>query len=84
MSEDQVPEVFKGDYELVYKYDTESLLKYYKGILTNSALERLTNINQRQMHHYASGKSRPRKAQRQKIQNALHDLGRELLSIQIA
>jgi len=81
--EQEIPEVLKGEYELVYKYDTESLLKYYKGILTNSALERLTNINQRQIHHYVSGRSKPRKAQKQKIQTALHDLGRELLSIQL-
>jgi len=83
MSKEQVPEVLKGDYELVYKYDTESLLKYYKGVLTNSAMERLTNINQRQVNHYASGRSKPRKAQRQKIQTALHDLGRELLAIRL-
>jgi len=83
MSRDQIPEALKGEYKLVYKYDTESLLKYYKGIFTNSALERLTDINQRQIHHYASGRSKPRKKQTEKIQTALHDLGRELLSIEL-
>ncbi|MCF8370560.1 MAG: hypothetical protein K9H64_02985 [Bacteroidales bacterium] len=36
------------------------------GILSNSALERLTGINQKQMQHYASGLRKPREAQRQK------------------
>jgi len=84
MSKDQVPEVLKGDYEIVYKYDTKSLLQYYKGILTNSALERLTGINQRQMHHYAVGIRKPTKKTTEKIENALHDLGRGLLTLKLA
>jgi len=84
MSKDQVPEVLKGDYQIVYKYDTKSLLQYYKGILTNSALERLTGINQRQMHHYAVGIRKPTKKTTEKIENALHDLGRELLTLKLA
>jgi len=84
ISKDQVPEVLKGEYEIVYKYDTKSLLQYYKGILTNSALERLTGINQRQMYHYATGIRRPTKKTTEKIETALHDLGRELLNVKLA
>jgi predicted RNase H-like HicB family nuclease len=36
---DQIPEVFESAYNLVYKWDVESLLHYYKGIFTKSALE---------------------------------------------
>jgi len=84
MSKDQIPEVLKGEYELVYKYDTGSFLQHYKGILTNAALERLTDINQRQMHHYAAGLRRPTKKTAQKIETALHRLGRELLNVRLA
>jgi len=77
------PEVLKGEYEIVYKYDTESFLQYYKGVLTNSAIERLSGINQRQIHHYASGLHKPRKAQKQKIQNALQEFGKELSQIEL-
>jgi len=84
MSEDQLPDVLKGDYEIAYKYDVESLLRYYKGILSNAALERLTGINQKQMHHYASGLRRPSPRTAKKIEASLHDLGRELLSVRIA
>ena len=66
-----------------YHIDTESLLTCYKGIFTNSALERMTGINQRQLQRYASGKSRPMKPQQMKIQKALHRLGEELLDIEL-
>jgi len=79
----KVPEFLKSEYEIVYKYDTESFLQYYKGVLTNSAIERLSGINQRQIHHYASGLHKPPQTQRQKIQNALQEFGRELSQIEL-
>ncbi|HHU25355.1 MAG TPA: type II toxin-antitoxin system HicB family antitoxin [Bacteroidales bacterium] len=80
---DQIPAALKGDYNLVYKFDTESLLQYYKGILSNSAIERLTGINQKLIHQYSTGLKKPRPAQREKIQEGLHRLGRELLEIEL-
>jgi predicted RNase H-like HicB family nuclease len=78
-----VPAIFKGEYKLVYKFDTESLLNYSKGIFTNTALERITGINQKQLQHYASGIKKPRLTQTRKIQTALHNLGNELLSVEL-
>jgi len=60
-----------------------SLLNYFKGILTNAAFERISGINQMQMSHYANGLKKPRKAQLQKIEKALHRLGDELKSISL-
>ena len=80
---DYIPPEFDGEYRLVFRFDTESLLSYYKGIITNSALERLTGINQRQLQRYASGKTRPMRPQQIKIQKALHRLGRELLDVEL-
>jgi len=78
---DPVPEVFELDYSLVYKWEVESLMDYYKGIFTKAALERITGINQTQLGHYAAGRSKPRKQQIQKIEKALHQLGEELCTI---
>jgi len=72
-----------GDHELVFKHDAESFFGYYKSIFTNVSLSRLTGINQHLISHYASGLKKPRPAQRQKIETALHDLGRELLSVKL-
>jgi len=71
------------EYKLVYKFDTESLLNYYKGILSNPAIERLTGINQKLIHQYSTGLKKPREAQRKKIEKGLHELGRELLAIEL-
>jgi predicted RNase H-like HicB family nuclease len=80
---DEIPDVFLADYELVYRFNTESLLQHYDGIFTNAALERLTGINQRQLQRYAAGISKPREEQAKKIESALHRLGKELLAVEL-
>ncbi len=77
----QTPDLFKGGYNLSYKYDPESFFNYYSKVFSMPALERLTGINQKQLHHYAGGLSKPRAAQKQKLENALHELGNELISV---
>jgi len=78
-----VPDSFNEEYRLVFRFDTKCLLAHYKGIITNSALERLTGINQRQLQRYASGKTIPLRPQQMKIQKALHRLGKELLEVEL-
>jgi len=80
---DPVPKEFIGKYELIYVFDAESLLNYYKGIFTKSALMRITGINQQQLHHYSTGLKKPRSAQTLKIKTALHKLGAELLAVEL-
>ena len=70
-------------FKVVYKFDAESILNYYRGIFTNAALERITGINQRQIQHYASGAKRPRPQQLKKIETAFHELGQELISVEL-
>lgn len=69
--------------KLVYRFDTVSLLNYYKGIITNAALERMTGIDQNQLQHYATGLKKPRRPQAKKIEHALHELGKELLAVEL-
>lgn len=73
----------KENWPIEWHYDTQSLLKYYEGVLTNAALERLTGINKKQLWNYANGVSKPRKEAREKINNALHSLGQELLELSL-
>lgn len=82
-SEENIPAILKGEYRVIYQMDVPSVLNYYKGIFTLSALERLTGINQKQLQHYASGLRNPRQKQSQKIEEAFHKLGNELLSIEL-
>lgn len=76
-----IPEVFMGEYELEYKLSIEALLNAYSDVFTKAALSRITGINQRQLWHYASGLRKPRPAQRRRIEDGLHRLGKELLNI---
>lgn len=80
---DNCPKELKGNYSLVYRFDTISLLNYYKGIFSNSALEKITGIKQKQIQHYSSGHSKPRVVQRKKIEAGLHQLAQELLAVEL-
>ncbi|MFY7792482.1 MAG: hypothetical protein ACOVQS_01835 [Chitinophagaceae bacterium] len=77
------PKFLRSTYTIIYRFDIESLFAYYKGIFTNSALERMTGINQKQLQHYASGLRKPRTQQMKKIESALHQLGNELLAVEL-
>jgi len=80
---EDLPEILRGEYEIIYQFDPQSLLRYYSGIFNKAALERLTGINQKQLHHYASGLKNPRVGQRKKIETALHGLGKELMAVSL-
>ena len=80
-NKDTIPEVFKGDYQFEFKLSIEALLNAYSDIFTKAALSRITGINERQLWHYASGMRKPRPAQRKRIEEGLHRLGTELLTI---
>ena len=77
------PGFLDEDFEIVYKFDTESLLEYYSGILSLSGLEKITGIHQKQLWNYLHRKSKPRKAQIEKIEKGLHTLGSELIAISL-
>jgi predicted RNase H-like HicB family nuclease len=78
-----LPQILQGEYDVTFQYDTQSFLNYYNKIFTNVALERITGINQKLLHHYSTGLKRPRETQRKKIESALHCLGEELLAVKL-
>lgn len=80
---ENIPTELQGDYKLLFKFDTESLLNYYKNVFSAPALSRLTGINEKQIHHYATGHRKPLPQTVKKFETALHNLGRELLEIEL-
>jgi predicted RNase H-like HicB family nuclease len=78
-----LPKILQGEFKLKYRFDTQSLLNYYKGVFTNASLERITGIKQKQIQHYASGLKKPRAAQKLKIQDSLHKLAEELMEVEL-
>ena len=51
--DEEYPDLFNGEYVFEYKFNVESLMCCYSGILNRSALSRLTVINEKQLGHYA-------------------------------
>jgi len=76
-----IPEILKGEYELVFEFDIEALLKYIDGTVTKRAIAKASGINAVQLSHYSSGLKKPRKVQREKIIAGLHKIANDLLSV---
>ena len=74
-------ELLSNEYELKYRIDTATFLNYYSNIFTKAALSRITDINERQLWHYAAGVHKPRSKQTEKIQNGIKSLTKELSAI---
>ena len=62
------PEWLDDEYEFQVHWNVEDLMAYYAGIITPSALGRLSGINPKQVWSYMHGNSKPRKAQLEKMQ----------------
>jgi len=81
-SGDQLPEwLISGQYELNYVLETSALIHSLDGVLTRSAIARVSGINEKQIGHYASGHRKPRPKQRTKIINGIHQISRELAMV---
>lgn len=80
---DQVPEwLASGDYEIVYTLSASALLRNAESFTTMAAISRATGINQKLLSHYANALKIPRPAQRQRIVDGLHMIGRQFLAVQ--
>lgn len=78
-----IPEEFAQEFDLAYKMDIASLFEWFSGILTKSGVSRLTGMNQSLISQYVSGIKTPSSKQTKKIERALHNLGQELLEIEL-
>ncbi len=79
-----VPKELQGEISVEWTFDVQSFLQYYNGIFTKAALERITGVNQKLLGHYASGLKKPRKAQVEKIESALHGFLNDISQVHLA
>lgn len=80
-SNEPLPFWVKNGYEVEYRLEVSALLQYFDGILTRSALARITGINERQLGHYATGLRKPRPQQRERIIEGFHRLAKEFSTV---
>lgn len=78
-----IPEEFEQEFDLAFKMDVASLFEWFSGILTKSGVSRITGMNQSLISQYVSGIKTPSSKQTKKIERALHNLGQELLEIEL-
>jgi len=78
-----IPERFDGEFDLSFKMDVSSLFEWFSGILTKSGVSKLTGMNQSLISQYVSGSKSPSARQTKRIERALHNLGQELLEIEL-
>ena len=71
----------KGAYEFEYHLDTAALIRSCEQYASLAAISRASGVNARLLSHYANGLKKPRPAQRQRIVEGLHKIGRHLMSV---
>lgn len=70
--------------DIEYRYDTASFLQYYNQFITLAGMQRLTGINQAQLSHYIQGVRNPSPKTAKKIQEKIHEFGKELQHLEFA
>ena len=71
-----------SDLDICIVTDDKSKRKVEIMKLIRKAIAKVTGINEAQLTHYANGFRKPRPLQKRKIVEGIHQLGRELMSIE--
>ncbi|KAA6322765.1 hypothetical protein EZS27_027723 [termite gut metagenome] len=70
--------LFPENLEFNFKYDVPSFLAYYSDKLSLAGLQRITGVNQGQLSHYITGKSKPGPKTTERIEKKLHAFAEEI------
>jgi predicted RNase H-like HicB family nuclease len=81
-SGEAVPQVFNGQFKFIVKYDLQSLFESFR-IINKTALAEYVGINASLLRQYTKGLAFAGEKQREKIERALHQLGKELMQVHL-
>ncbi len=70
--------VVKNNYKFDYELQASAMLHLADGLLTRSALSRVTGINEKQLSHYLTGHRKPRPEQNEKIAAGIITLNKQI------
>ena len=76
---EELPKILQGKYEIVFKYDIQSFLKY--SVIPKTVLHKLVGINPSLLCQYERGIKKPRQAQKDRIKKGIHSFAKELATI---
>jgi predicted RNase H-like HicB family nuclease len=78
---DPIPVKLQGEYEFLFKIDTNAFFEWVSGIISQTGLALLTGMNKNLVSQYANGIKKPGPKQLKRIEDALHKFGGELQGI---
>lgn len=70
------------DVEFVFRYDVNSFLSAYRGVLTLAGLQRLTGISQQQLSQYLNGTRHASPKTAERMQQSIQAFANQLQGIQ--
>lgn len=79
---DEVPKLFISDFEFDYRLNIQDFFQLFKPV-KQSVIAQRAGINPSLLRQYARGIKHPSLAQAKKIEKAIHQLGEELLRVQL-
>lgn len=81
---DDVPAwLVSGDYRFEWELTPAALLRSVEPYTTIAAIARASGINEQLLSHYANGLKVPRRAQRERLVEGIHRIGREMLAVNL-
>ena len=83
MKEDSlpIPEEYVTPWEIDWHLTTRALLHYTEGLVSRSAIAKITGINQQQLSHYASGYRKPRPSMSLRIREGVRKIAQALVAV---
>lgn len=78
---DDIPESFKGDFELIFDMDAQQFLEHMSKRVNISYVAELTGINRSLLAQYKSGNKTPSPKRKKLIINSFKLIGKELTCI---
>ena len=73
--------LIEGAYKVKYNLNAAALIRSAEEYTTMAAISRASGINQKQLSHYANGTKTPRPAQRDRIIEGLHKIGKACIAM---
>ena len=76
-----IPVEFATPWDIEWRLTTRALLHYTEGLVSRSAISRITGINEQQLSHYASGYRKPRPAMSARIREGVRKIAQALAAV---
>ncbi len=76
---DKLPDyIISGNYELKFQLGASAMLHLSDGLISRSAIARVTGINEKQLSHYLTGKKVAREKQSKRISSGIKEISHQL------